>query len=33
LRREILTLRDSPPRLERVLFEITPRDSSARMRG
>jgi len=24
LRRQILTLRDSPPRLERVLFEITP---------
>jgi deazaflavin-dependent oxidoreductase (nitroreductase family) len=24
LRRRILTLRDSPPRLERVLFEITP---------
>jgi F420H(2)-dependent quinone reductase len=26
LRRQILTLRDSPPRLERVVFEITPRD-------
>jgi deazaflavin-dependent oxidoreductase (nitroreductase family) len=25
LRRKILTLRDSPPRLERVVFEITPR--------
>jgi deazaflavin-dependent oxidoreductase (nitroreductase family) len=25
LRRQILTLRDSPPRLERVVFEITPR--------
>jgi deazaflavin-dependent oxidoreductase (nitroreductase family) len=24
LRRHILTLRDSPPRLERVVFEITP---------
>lgn len=24
LRRQILTLRDSPPRLERVVFEITP---------
>ena len=24
LRREILTLRDSPPQLERVVFEITP---------
>jgi deazaflavin-dependent oxidoreductase (nitroreductase family) len=25
LRRHILTLRDSPPRLERVVFELTPR--------
>ena len=25
LRRQILNLRDSPPRLERVVFEITPR--------
>lgn len=25
LRREILTLRDSPPRMERVVFEIKPR--------
>ena len=25
LRRQILTLRDCPPRLERVVFEITPR--------
>jgi hypothetical protein len=25
LRRQILTLRDFPPRLERVVFEITPR--------
>jgi len=24
LRKQILTLRDSPPRLERVVFEITP---------
>ena len=24
LRREILTLRDSPPRMERVVFEISP---------
>jgi len=24
LRRKILTLRDSPPRMERVVFEITP---------
>jgi len=25
LRRQVLMMRDSPPRLERVLFEITPR--------
>jgi deazaflavin-dependent oxidoreductase (nitroreductase family) len=25
LRRQVLTLRDSPPRLERVVFEIAPR--------
>jgi lipoate-protein ligase A len=25
LRRQILTLRDSPPRMDRVVFEITPR--------
>ena len=25
LRRQVLTMRDSPPRLERVVFEITPR--------
>lgn len=28
LRREILMLRDSPPRIERVVFQITPRDGS-----
>lgn len=26
LRRQILTLRDSPPRMERAVFEITPRE-------
>jgi deazaflavin-dependent oxidoreductase (nitroreductase family) len=25
LRKQVLTLRDSPPRLERVVFEITPK--------
>jgi len=25
LRRQVLTMRDSPPRLERVVFEITPK--------
>ena len=25
LRKQVLTLRDSPPQLERVIFEITPR--------
>ena len=25
LRRQILTLRDSPPRMDRVVFEITPK--------
>jgi hypothetical protein len=28
LRREILTLRDSSPRMERVVFEIKPRQTS-----
>ena len=26
LRRQILTLRDAPPQMDRVVFEITPRD-------
>jgi hypothetical protein len=26
LRRQILTLRDLPPQMDRVVFEITPRD-------
>jgi len=29
LRREVLTLRDSPPLLDRVVFEMTPNDSPA----
>ncbi|MPZ77528.1 MAG: nitroreductase family deazaflavin-dependent oxidoreductase [Deltaproteobacteria bacterium] len=29
LRRQILTLRDSPPRMDRVVFEITPKGSSS----
>lgn len=29
LRRQILTLRDSPPQMNRVVFEITPRGSTS----